>query len=605
MTFKQFRFAVMLSALTYSASSTQIAVTFNALLADDKIERSSTPISQLLAEESAGGLVDRRQLLKQADTPAAHWQAGQIQRDGKWLDADQLNDVSEREREYERLRSDLSNDAQRDRKLAKWCHRNDLPLQARAHWNAVIEQSPNDLDARRQLGHQCIEGVWYTDHDIRRARETSRSLLSDLKKWNTPVFKIVEDLKSNDSSDKQLALQKLNEIDDPSSIASVEMAAFQTDGHVAKLLINNLAKHSCHAACLALTRIAMAQPRSERGLHAIGKLKEYDPTYVVPELLNLLSTPIETRVQYGFNQRGELMLDRIMFRESNDRRELLQLQRLVRTNENGVNAETALRRTGGTRTTNQGPALAIVQVGADEEAANSLAADEQAQLEREIAAANRRQEEVSRNASYVLSELTGQPAENGAQEWWKWWQDKNYRPAKTKPLGMRRYQYVDRPTLTLNSNTVSPQIVDCLVAGTLVQTSSGTKPIEALKRGDLVLSQDVESGQLDLKPVMQVVPREPGIIAVIKTESDEIRSTQGHRWWVSGKGWVMAADLEPGMSLHTATGTVRVNEVREDAEQPTFNLVVDEYHTYFVGKDRVLSFDNVDPRPTLRKVPGY
>ena len=92
---------------------------------------------------------------------------------------------------------------------------------------------------------------------------------------------------------------------------------------------------------------------------------------------------------------------------------------------------------------------------------------------------------------------------------------------------------------------------------------------------------------------------------MIETEGDEIRSTQGHRWWVSGKGWVMAADLEPGMNLHTASGTVRIKAVREDGEKPTFNLVVDEYHTYFVGKDRVLSFDNVEPVPTLRKVPGY
>lgn len=607
MIFKQFRFAVLLCASAYGASLTYSTATISILLAEDKIESSSASIRRLLDEESAGGLVDRRQLLQQSDAQAAHWHAGQIQVDGKWLDTNQLNDVdvSEREREYERLRTDLKGDVDKDRKLAKWCDRHDLMRQARAHWNAVIEQSPNDREARQKLGHQCIEGVWYTEQEIRRARETSRSRINDLKKWNSPIAKIVKELNNNDSAGKQSALKALNQINDPTSIASLEMAALQTDGHVAKLLIDRLANHRCQAACLALTRIVMDQPRSERGAHAIVKLKEYDPTFVVPELLNLLSTPIETRVQYGFNQRGELMLDRIMFRETKDRRELVQLQRLVRTNETGVNTDTGIRRTVGTLSVARGPALASVQVDTDERAANSLAADEQAQLEREIAAANRRQEEVARNASYVLSEVTGQPADNQAEQWWKWWQDKNYRPAQPKPLGMRRYQQVDRPVLALSSNSVSPRLVDCLVAGTLVQTSTGARPIESLQPGDLVVSKDVESGQLGLQPVMQVVPREPGAITVIKTESDEIRSTQGHRWWVSGKGWVMAADIAPGMTLHTATGTVRVSDVREDAEQPTFNLVVDEYHTYFVGKDRVLSFDNVDPRPTLRKVPGY
>ncbi len=101
------------------------------------------------------------------------------------------------------------------------------------------------------------------------------------------------------------------------------------------------------------------------------------------------------------------------------------------------------------------------------------------------------------------------------------------------------------------------------------------------------------------------MPREQAAIVVIETEGDEIRSTEGHRWWVAGIGWVMAADLEVGMNLHTLSGTASVKSVRQEAPQPTFNLVVDEYHTYFVGKDRLLSFDNIEPRPTLRRVPGY
>ncbi len=38
---------------------------------------------------------------------------------------------------------------------------------------------------------------------------------------------------------------------------------------------------------------------------------------------------------------------------------------------------------------------------------------------------------------------------------------------------------------------------------------------------------------------------------------------------------------------------------------PRINLVVDEYHTYFVGKDRVLSFDNIETAAHSDKVPGF
>ncbi len=127
------------------------------------------------------------------------------------------------------------------------------------------------------------------------------------------------------------------------------MAALQTDNDVAKLLIDAISKNRGKAACMSLTRIALEEPTSARGAHALSRLKQYDQTFMVPELLNLLSTPVETRLQYGFNGRGELMLDRIMFRETNHRRELVQLQRIVRTNEMGANVEFAFRRAGGAR----------------------------------------------------------------------------------------------------------------------------------------------------------------------------------------------------------------------------------------------------------------
>jgi hypothetical protein len=573
--------------------------------AEDKHDSPSSIVNQTLTKESQGVVVDRRDLLKDSADKAARWHAGQLQRDGQWVDVDDLQDLSDKEREYEQLRQDLQDDADGHRKLAKWCHRHNLDLQARAHWHAVIEKLPNDFEARRQLGHQWIDDAWYTESEIKAAGQATQERLKEIKEWNGQIVKILNGLRSRDSSEKQEWLRKLNKIDDPGAIASLEMAALQTDDDLAKLLIDSISKNRSKSACMSLTRIALADPTSARGQHAIAQLKQYDQTFMVPELLSLLSTPIETRMRYGFNQRGELMLDRIMFRETKDRREMVQLQRLVRTNEAGGNVVASVRRAGGTTSRARGTTRGDIQTFADEQAANSLAGDDQVRIEKEVAAANEQQEKQSRKVSLVLAELTDQPATNKADDWWKWWQAKNYRPAKPKPLALKQYQQVDQPTLRLTSYEASPRLSDCLVAGTLVQTASGLRPIETLKGGDLVVSQDVESGKLDLKPIIQVVPREPGPIVVIKTDDDEIRSTQGHRWWVPGKGWVMAAELESGMTLHTATGTVRVNEVREETEQATINLVVDEYHTYFVGKERLLSFDNIEPRPTLRRVPGY
>lgn len=37
---------------------------------------------------------------------------------------------------------------------------------------------------------------------------------------------------------------------------------------------------------------------------------------------------------------------------------------------------------------------------------------------------------------------------------------------------------------------------------------------------------------------------------------------------------------------------------------PTYNLVVADFHTYFVGKSGILSHDVLPPKPTNKLVPG-
>ena len=49
----------------------------------------------------------------------------------------------------------------------------------------------------------------------------------------------------------------------------------------------------------------------------------------------------------------------------------------------------------------------------------------------------------------------------------------------------------------------------------------------------------------------------------------------------------------------------QVNEqLTVEEKLPTYNLVVDVTHTYFVGKNRVLSNDATDIRATTTRVPG-
>lgn len=148
-------------------------------------------------------------------------------------------------------------------------------------------------------------------------------------------------------------------------------------------------------------------------------------------------------------------------------------------------------------------------------------------------------------------------------------------------------------------------ILSCFAAGVPVWTETGARPIEEIKVGDLVLSKDVESGELTYKPVLQTTTRSPRELVTLRLNNETIACTGGHRFWQSGQGWVQARDLSGATLVHTATGNTPVWSTRAGDAQATYNLVVADFHTYFVGQHAVLCQDLLPPKPTNRIVPGF
>ena len=145
----------------------------------------------------------------------------------------------------------------------------------------------------------------------------------------------------------------------------------------------------------------------------------------------------------------------------------------------------------------------------------------------------------------------------------------------------------------------------CFPAGTPVETSTGTLTIEQIKPGDCVLAQDPDSGELAYKPIMAVTVRPPSPLIEVRTEKDTIRAMRGHPFWVSGIGWQMAKELKAGQWLHTVDGPVRIEIADERGEAECHNLVVADFNSYFVGRDRILVHDNNLRQVTTATVPGF
>jgi hypothetical protein len=147
--------------------------------------------------------------------------------------------------------------------------------------------------------------------------------------------------------------------------------------------------------------------------------------------------------------------------------------------------------------------------------------------------------------------------------------------------------------------------MSCFAKGTPVWTQQGPRPIDSIRVGDLVLSQNVESGELAYKPVIATTLRPPAPIVRIEAgENVRIDATGGHRFWVSGEGWVRARQLQSGQPLHSTDGTTLVSQVSEQPNALAYNLVVADFHTYFVSQAKLLCQDNLLPKPTTVLVPG-
>ena len=88
---------------------------------------------------------------------------------------------------------------------------------------------------------------------------------------------------------------------------------------------------------------------------------------------------------------------------------------------------------------------------------------------------------------------------------------------------------------------------NCFIAGTLITTEIGKKPIESCKSGERVLSYSNDKNILEWQPIKATLKRVKKRFVKITTISGRrITSTDDHRFFVSGKGYTKAKELKEG-----------------------------------------------------------
>ena len=151
----------------------------------------------------------------------------------------------------------------------------------------------------------------------------------------------------------------------------------------------------------------------------------------------------------------------------------------------------------------------------------------------------------------------------------------------------------------------------CFVAGTLVLTASGLIAIEQIKAGDLVYAADADTLEVSLKPVLETYVRETSELVHITVNGEEIVSTHDHPYYVNKKGFINAEALWIGAELVDDNGnTLYVEQIfrkkLDDELKKVYNFKVGDYHTYLVGKNRILvhnaEYSPTEPRYGERRI---
>jgi hypothetical protein len=144
------------------------------------------------------------------------------------------------------------------------------------------------------------------------------------------------------------------------------------------------------------------------------------------------------------------------------------------------------------------------------------------------------------------------------------------------------------------------------VAGTVVITVAGKKAIEYIREGDLVLSEDPDTGDITYKKVLETYINETSELIHLNIDGEEIVTTPAHPFYVKEKGFILAGDLLEGSILVDSEGNELHLKIKRwehlQSPVPVYNFAVEDFHTYFVGDNEVLVHNNcgVEPPTSLK-----
>jgi hypothetical protein len=132
----------------------------------------------------------------------------------------------------------------------------------------------------------------------------------------------------------------------------------------------------------------------------------------------------------------------------------------------------------------------------------------------------------------------------------------------------------------------------CFIAGTIIMTDAGEKPIENIRPGDKVWTYNIESGAQELAEVPNNFSRSAQDFVRLYFAGDSVTCTLEHPFYVDND-WAAAGRLKAGDSLLCYGGAkVAIDSVYKfhtDTAMAVYNLEAAGNHNYYVSASKALA----------------
>lgn len=134
-------------------------------------------------------------------------------------------------------------------------------------------------------------------------------------------------------------------------------------------------------------------------------------------------------------------------------------------------------------------------------------------------------------------------------------------------------------------NNVVLKSRQCLPEGTFVDTATGTKPIQDFKKGDELYSFNLENNKLETDSIKDAwCSGEKECVKIITYDGKEVESGKIHPFYVIGKSWVSAKELQDGDAiLNKENKQSVVKKVVEIGNKICYDLEVEKNENFFVN----------------------